>query len=259
MAGPHQLRAFAGRNSAVPVRRGPEGPDTVLPLPSRTYQVAWLDSYGSAQWKDVRAPAHPAIEATCGAVAHGTPIQTPDGSIAVEDIVPGDTVLTSDGESATVRWVGSYVLARRRGGAPHAPLLFRITADAFGPGRPAADIVVSRHARILLHHAKVQTRFGTPAAFVPVTALVDGDSVFPVNPVSPVTVYNVSTDAQAGILATGLAFEAHDASIFANMDLDIDVRDAFVRLFPAQALPRRATPPTTPRLSAAELAQLLGR
>lgn len=259
MAGPHQLRALSSAASANPIRRRAEGPDTVLPLPSRTYQVAWLDQYGAAQWKDVTAPAHPAVEATCGAVAHGTPIQTPDGTIAVEDIIPGTRILTADGDTATVRWVGSYVLVRRRGVAPHAPLLFRITADAFGPGRPAADIVVSRHARILLHHAKVQTRFGTPAAFVPVTALVDGDSIFPVNPVSPVTVYNVSTDAQTGVLATGLAFEAHHASIFASVQLDVEVRDAFVRLFPSHALPRRAEPPTTPRLSATELAQLLGR
>jgi hypothetical protein len=40
----------------------------------------------------------------------GTMVATPSGELLVEDIRPGEEVLTADGEAATVRWVGRQSL-----------------------------------------------------------------------------------------------------------------------------------------------------
>ena len=71
----------------------------------------------------------------------GTRIDTPQGEIAVEDIVPGTLVLTRSGTVRPVRWVGT---SRHSGlflGQDRAPV--RIRAGALADGVPCRDLWVS--------------------------------------------------------------------------------------------------------------------
>ncbi len=80
--------------------------------------------------------------------APGTLIATPDSPRAVEALRVGDLVDTLDRGPMPIRWLraGEQPL---EGAAPDArPVLIR--AGAFGPGRPARDLVVSPQHRILV-------------------------------------------------------------------------------------------------------------
>ncbi|MDJ0824675.1 MAG: Hint domain-containing protein [Rhodobacter sp.] len=80
--------------------------------------------------------------------ASGTFIDTPAGARPVEAIVAGDRVETLDHGGMAVRWVHTETLDLRRARIEARPVL--IQAGAFGPGRPARDLVVGPQHRILV-------------------------------------------------------------------------------------------------------------
>lgn len=79
----------------------------------------------------------------------GTRIATPEGPRAIETLGPDDRVLTADGRSLPIVWVWRQDIVNIHGLSDGlAPIL--ISANAFGPGRPARDLVVSaEHAMAL--------------------------------------------------------------------------------------------------------------
>jgi hypothetical protein len=76
-------------------------------------------------------------------VARGTLVATSKGEIGVEDLRPGDLVLTADGRAEPVRWIGSPPSCRRgtRGRSRAAPRLY--FCRRLGPGPP-----LSRPSRV---------------------------------------------------------------------------------------------------------------
>jgi hypothetical protein len=72
----------------------------------------------------------------------GTPIRTPDGEVAVETLQPGDLVLTHDGRSVAVNWVGRQTVSTVF--TPKLRVLpIRIKAGALGDNTPTRDLLVS--------------------------------------------------------------------------------------------------------------------
>jgi Hint domain len=120
----------------------------------------------------------------------GTAIDTPSGGVAVEDLKRGDLVLTSDGRSIPIRWIGRQTVSRRFAD-PLRVLPIRVKAGALGENVPSRDLLVSPdHALFvdgLLIHA---------AALVNGTSIVREDKV-------PVTFmyYHVEVDDHSLILA----------------------------------------------------------
>lgn len=80
----------------------------------------------------------------------GTTIATPRGPCPVEDMRPGDMVLTRDNGIQPVQWTGGRDLSQ--GELRTAPDLrpIRIRAGALGPGMPARDLMVSPSHRVLV-------------------------------------------------------------------------------------------------------------
>jgi hypothetical protein len=72
----------------------------------------------------------------------GTYLATPEGEIAVEDIVPGTRLRTASGEVKPVLWVGRSTIATRFADLERA-LPVRIKAGALGENLPVRDLVVS--------------------------------------------------------------------------------------------------------------------
>ena len=75
------------------------------PLPrtrnlSRPYNVAWLTSAGDVAYDTIVAPSVPVIESACANLARGALVSTTVGPVAVEDLVPGMDVLTSEYRSS---------------------------------------------------------------------------------------------------------------------------------------------------------------
>ncbi|WP_309568111.1 Hint domain-containing protein [Psychromarinibacter sediminicola] len=97
--------------------------------------------------------------ATTPCFTPGTQIATARGAVAVEDLAPGDRVVTRDNGLQEVRWVG----AKRMSGRdllrrPHLrPVLIR--QGALGNGQPAQDMLLSPNHRVLVASDQTQLYF----------------------------------------------------------------------------------------------------
>ena len=130
--------------------------------------------------------------------AAGTRILTTVGEVAVEALRVGDQVATLDGRLRPVRWIGQtrIDLARHPRAALVGPV--RIAAEAFGPGMPHRDLLLSPdHA---VHVA---------GALIPVHLLVNGSSIARAPGAASVVYFHVELDGHAVLLAEGLAAESY--------------------------------------------------
>ena len=99
----------------------------------------------------------------------GTELLTLAGALPVEALYPGDRVITRD--------AGAQVLRRiSRHDVPADMRFVFIRKDALG-GKPVGDLLLPADQRILLRDWRAQALFGTPAARVPLSRLVDGEVI----------------------------------------------------------------------------------
>mgnify|MGYP000271208493 FL=1 len=130
--------------------------------------------------------------------AAGTMIATPDGECAVETLAIGDMVLTANGKSVPVKWVGRQTVSKTF--TPSERFVpVRVKAGALGGGLPKRDLVLTAdHALVI------------DGLLVNAGAIVNGTSIawepFDTLPES-VTYYHVETEAQDIILAEGAPAE----------------------------------------------------
>jgi hypothetical protein len=123
--------------------------------------------------------------------APGTLIAVPGGARPVEALAAGDAVLMADGGVERLIWAGSWQGDARD--AAHRAI--RIRAGAFGPGRPARDLLVSPNHALRLH-----------GVLVPAANLLDGVRV--VREAScPARYHHIATARHGVVLAEGLAAE----------------------------------------------------
>ena len=80
--------------------------------------------------------------------ATGTRILTPDGPVAVEELVAGDRVCTLDSGSQPVAWTFSRQLEFPEAGESMIPIV--IPSNAFGSGIPSSDLILSPQHAICL-------------------------------------------------------------------------------------------------------------
>lgn len=139
--------------------------------------------------------------------AAGTLIETAAGPRAVEDLGPGDLVVTADNGLKPVRWVGRRRLGPEvLAGFPHLrPVLIR--RDAFGPGLPLQDLTVSPQHRIRIADWRTELLFGETEVLVPAKALIDGRGIVEA-PDLAVTYCHILFDRHEIVLANGLPCES---------------------------------------------------
>jgi len=142
--------------------------------------------------------------------AAGTMIAAPDGARAVETLRPGDLVLTAEGSTARVTWIGRQTRAKLFLPAERfCPV--RISAGTLAPGMPEADLTVTADHGIVFAEAIIHA-----------AALVNGTTISRVpKPDLPdrVTYYHVETETHAVILANGCPAETFvDAVTRARFD-----------------------------------------
>jgi T5SS/PEP-CTERM-associated repeat protein len=120
----------------------------------------------------------------------GTLIRTDKGEVAVEDLRPGDIVLTFDGGAAPVRWLGRQTVSRRFAD-PLRVTPIRVKAGALGEGSPRRDLLLSPDHALFVGGMLIQAG-----------ALVNGTSILREAEAPPVFVYyHVETADHALILA----------------------------------------------------------
>jgi len=107
----------------------------------------------------------------CVSLGRGTRITLPDGrQRPIEDLVPGDPVLTRDHGPQPVRWIGRATL---RAQGAFAPVV--IPAGALGN---AGDLIVSQHHRIFLYQRHRHPLLPTAEVLVQAKHLADGTRIF---------------------------------------------------------------------------------
>ncbi|WP_408873651.1 Hint domain-containing protein [Gluconobacter roseus] len=129
----------------------------------------------------------------------GTLIATPDGERKVETFEIGDSVVTPEGETRTVTWVGR-AHARIRAGFPddQAGYPVRIRANAIADGVPHSDLLVTGEHCLFLD-----------GGFIPARMLVNGASIAWDHSITSYDYLHVETDGHSVILANGLTTESY--------------------------------------------------
>ena len=125
--------------------------------------------------------------------APGTAIATPEGTVAVEALSIGDPVLTADGRTVPVKWVGrqtrSPLFQRIR--------MIRVAAGALADRLPLRDLVLAADHALLIDGLLINAG-----------ALVNGTTITELRDLPErVTVYHIETEAHDVILAEGTPAE----------------------------------------------------
>ena len=179
--------------------------------------------------------ATPASYAFPGAVicfAAGTLIETAGGPRPVEDLAPGDLVLTVDAGMQPLVWVGRSRLGpetlRRK---PHLRPI-RISAGALGDGVPTRDLLVSPQHRILVASRVAERMCGTPRVLVAAKHLCSIDGIAPESDLETVTYVHILFDRHQIVYSNGAQTEALLPGPEALRSVGADARAELLELFP---------------------------
>jgi autotransporter passenger strand-loop-strand repeat protein len=170
------------------------GDMVIISAGGSTYDLA-IDGAASGTYTLSEGPGDTLTFAVC--YYPGTGIRTPAGDVAVENLAIGDAVLTADGRSLPVRWIGRNTVSTRFAD-PLRVLPIRIRAGALAEGVPERDLLVSPEHAIFLDGILVQAG-----------ALVNGASITREALVPESFVYlHVELEEHALILAEGTPAES---------------------------------------------------
>lgn len=143
----------------------------------------------------------------------GTRIATPYGPTRVEDLRPGDRVLTKDNGPSEILWTGARRLTGARLYTDPSLRPVRIRSGAFGIDRPDSDLLVSPDHRLLVKGPAAQTLFNTPEVLVTARDLIHGTAVRQITSLKEVTYIHLLLDAHQVIWANSVETESfHPAS-----------------------------------------------
>lgn len=235
------------------VDRKDRRPQRIRPL-MRKYEVAYLSASGDVMELNRLAPAISPFEDGFASFGRGTILSTDKGPRAIEDLLPGDRVMTCHNGAQCVRWIGSMtVIPGAAGQSPHMGTMTRLAADAFGLGRPMPDLMLGPLARILHRSPAFATRLGVESAYVPARSFIDGSHVIEITPMSPVRVFHIATDRQESVLANGMAIETFHPGRMTEFHLSDDHMALYLSLFPHIADLSEFGPLTLPRVTDSRL------
>ncbi|WP_417254918.1 Hint domain-containing protein [Celeribacter sp.] len=153
----------------------------------------------------------------------GTRIATPYGARAVEDLKPGDLVLTMDNGLQPLRWVGARTVPATGRFAP-----IEITKGALGNER---DLIVSPQHRMLLNGWRSEMLFNASEVFAAAKHLVNGSTIREAQG-GFVTYYHLMFDRHEVIFAEGAASESFHVSDYSLTGVADGAREELFALFP---------------------------
>jgi alanine dehydrogenase len=157
----------------------------------------------------------------------GTLVATPAGLGAVEDLQPGDLVMTRDDGAQPLRWIGR---ATRAAEGRDAPVV--IEAGALGEHD---RVELSQNHRVLLRSARAELLFGESEILVKAKDLLNDKTVRLRRDGSAVTYVHLLFDRHQIINGNGLDSESYHPGDETLASFDPDTRDELLRLMPEVA------------------------
>ncbi|SMO64425.1 Hint domain-containing protein [Ruegeria faecimaris] len=230
---PHSL-ARAARNAvdtSTMLREIPRN-TTKQKAQLRRYEVSSLLSNGEVSQTRHIAPALPMFEDAFCAFTRGSLVETENGPIAIEDLLPGDTVLTENGTSETVVWKGSVTLIPgREDSRGRTRPLTRIMADTFGMQKPMSGVTVGPAARLLGTPAHLRHLYGGSPVLTPAHEFQDGMGVIEMLPPTPIELFHICLKRHSVIKVDGLQFESYHPGVNAVRMISHSLRSIYLNLF----------------------------
>ncbi len=136
------------------------------------------------------------VQATQTCYAAGTHILTESGEVAVEALRPGDRLIARHaGGAAPVRWIGRRRADLRPHARPDDTNPVRIRANAFAPGKPHRDLILSPDHAVFIDNALLSVRY-----------LINGATVVQESP-DEICYFHIELDRHDIIFAEGLEAE----------------------------------------------------
>jgi hypothetical protein len=151
--------------------------------------------------------------------ADGTLLTASQGEIAIEDLAPGDRLLTADRGAQTVRWVYHKTWSRAEVLADPGRRPVCIPAGSFGSNLPYRDLLVSQQHRILMSGPIVRRMFQASTVFLPAKSLLSLPTVNLIVPDDSVTYYHILLDHHEVLFANGIAAESLHLGLMALTSL----------------------------------------
>lgn len=239
---------FISFDSTVSPNSGPAAGMTSTQLGGTGQGESLETTDGGASYNVNTAPS----KGTIPCFLAGTMLSTPDGPRAVENLNPGDQVLTSDHGPQTIIWVGQRQLSLDES-SDETSRPIRLPAHSFGHGQPAKDTYVSPNHRVLISDPLCRQLFGAREVFVAAKFLMGFRSIGHAPVALPVLFHHILFENHEVVSANGLKVESlfHGpmaAESFAETDL---VPSASLEEFARHSKPAR------PVLKAREARQLI--
>ncbi|QIZ81221.1 Hint domain-containing protein [Thalassovita gelatinovora] len=153
----------------------------------------------------------------------GTKIRTPNGAVPVDQLMPGDLVLTKDNGAQPVAWIGSREVEAT---GDYAPV--RIARNTFGNHR---EIWVSPLHRILVRDSLAELLFGTREVLIAAKELINDRSVQQIEGGS-VTYVHLMFDQHQIIWSEGLETESFLPGPQMNSSFERETMAEICQLFP---------------------------
>lgn len=219
-------------HSNVSTRSATHGPEDTLHsnVGVRLVDIAACRPDGSIVTGQRKVPTLPVFDAAFSAFTHGTHLQAVNGVLAIEDLHPGDRLLTADGGSSEVAWIGaaSFTSAEMSAGNP----LTRVMADSFGMSRPDNILGLGPAARLLQTPPDLRNAFAATPIMTPARAFVDGVNVIEITPPTPVRMYHLCLQRHAAVFASGLEIETYHPGADPIPLMSQTLRSVFMSVFP---------------------------
>ncbi|MFS4580567.1 Hint domain-containing protein [Phaeobacter sp. C3_T13_0] len=198
----------------------------------RRYDVRCLLPNGNIAETRHVAPSLPLFEEAFTAFCRGSLVETSQGPIAIEDLLPGDELITAEGDIQPLVWKGCTSLVPSRAAQNGRSLrLTSFTADSLGETKPMSTVVAGPAARLLQRAPLPGIRLEHGASLVPVQQYQDGMSIVETAPPTAVDLYHICLPRHAVIKVGGLPFETYHPGPEALKLVSQAIRTLYLNLF----------------------------
>jgi len=226
-------RAAANVAKTKPLLRDQSAPRDGTKPQLRRYEVASLLPNGNLAETRHIAPALPLFEQAFTAFTRGSLVETDYGPVAIEDLFPGDQVLTHSGTYEPVVWKGMTTMVPGRKTATGARLaLTSFMADSLGMAKPNSCVVTGPAARLLRTPAHLRPAEDKGPLLTPVTEFLDGMNIVETTPPAPVDMYHLCLARHAVIRVGGLEFETYHPGPDALRLVSYPIKTLYLNMFP---------------------------
>ncbi|MFN3145773.1 MAG: Hint domain-containing protein [Paracoccaceae bacterium] len=193
-------------------------------------RINWLDGSGGI----IGVTEFTEIEKIIPCFTPGTLIATAQGERPVEDLRPGDRVITRDNGIQEIAWAGSKALSYEalQNEASLRPVLIR--KGALGRGLPERDMLLSPNHRVLMANERTEILFGEPEVLVPAKHLVGMEGISRASALG-VTYVHFMFERHEVVLSDGSWTESFQPGAHSLKGVERQQRAEILRLFPELA------------------------